>query len=36
VEQIYGVKIENEGSGLKAFKNVTSLTAFIAEHQGAS
>jgi len=33
IEQTFGVKIEDEASGLKAFKNVDSLTAFIAEHQ---
>jgi acyl carrier protein len=36
VEQIFGVKIEDEASGLRAFKNVASLAAFIAERQAAS
>jgi len=35
VEQTFGVKIEDEASGLQAFKNVDALTAFIAEHQPA-
>lgn len=35
VEQTFGVKIEDEASGLQAFKNVEALTAFIAEHQPA-
>ena len=35
IEQSFGVKIEDEAAGLKAFKNVDSLTAFIAEHQAA-
>jgi acyl carrier protein len=35
IEQTFGVKIEDEASGLKAFKSVDSLTAFIAEHQPA-
>ena len=33
IEQVFGVKIEDEAAGLQAFKNVDSLTAFIAEHQ---
>jgi acyl carrier protein len=33
IEQHFGVKIEDEAEGLKAFKNVDSLTAFIAEHR---
>jgi len=33
VEQTFGVKIEDEASGLQAFKDVDSLTAFIAEHK---
>jgi len=36
VEQVYGVKIDNEGSGMKAFKNVASLAAFIAENQATA
>ena len=35
IEQAFGVKIEDEAAGLKAFKNVDSLTAFIAEHRPA-
>ena len=35
VEQTFGVKIEDEASGLQAFKNVEALTAFIAEHKPA-
>ncbi len=35
IEQKFGVKIEDEAAGLKAFKNVDSLTAFIAEHRAA-
>ncbi len=35
VEQTFGVKIEDEASGLQAFKHVEALTAFIAEHQPA-
>ena len=35
IEQSFGVKIEDEAAGLKAFKNVDSLTAFIAEHKAA-
>lgn len=35
IEQVFGVKIEDESAGLKAFKNVDTLTAFIAEHQPA-
>lgn len=32
IEQSFGVKIEDEASGLKAFKSVQALTDFIAEH----
>ncbi len=32
IEQVFGVKIEDEAAGLKAFKSVQSLTDFIAEH----
>ena len=32
IEQSFGVKIEDEVSGLKAFKSVQALTDFIAEH----
>ncbi len=35
IEQSFGVKIEDEAAGLKAFKNVDSLTAFIKEHKAA-
>lgn len=35
IEQVFGVKIEDEAAGLKAFKNVDSLTAFILEHKPA-
>ena len=35
IEQVFGVKIEDEAAGLKAFKHVDALTAFIAEHQPA-
>ena len=35
IEQHFGVKIEDEAAGLQAFKNVESLTAYIAEHRAA-
>ncbi len=35
VEQTFGVKIEDEAAGMKAFRNVESLAAFIQEHQRA-
>lgn len=35
IEQRFGVKIEDEAAGLQAFKNVDSLTTFIAEHRAA-
>ncbi len=35
IELIFGVKIEDEASGLQAFRNVDALTAFIAEKQPA-
>jgi acyl carrier protein len=35
IEQTFNVKIEDEASGMKAFRNVDSLTAFIAEKQPA-
>lgn len=35
IEQTFGVKIEDEASGLKAFRSVEALAAFIAEHQPA-
>lgn len=35
IEQVFGVKIEDEASGLQAFKSVDALTAFIREHQKA-
>ncbi len=33
IEQTFGVKIEDEAAGLKAFRSVEALTAFIAEHR---
>lgn len=33
IEQTFGVKIEDEASGMKAFRNVASLAEYIAEHQ---
>jgi acyl carrier protein len=35
LEQAFGVKIEDEAAGLKAFKSVQALTDFIAEHAKA-
>ena len=35
LEQVFGVKIEDEASGLKAFRSVESLAAYIAEHAKA-
>jgi acyl carrier protein len=35
VEQTFGVKIEDEAAGMKAFRNVDSLAAFIHEHKRA-
>jgi acyl carrier protein len=35
IEQVFGVKIEDEASGLKAFKSAQALTDFIAEHTKA-
>jgi len=35
VEQTFGVKIEDEAAGMKAFRNVEALAAFIQEHQQA-
>ncbi len=35
IEQTFGVKIEDEAAGLKAFRSVEALTAFIAEHRKA-
>lgn len=35
VEQAFGVKIDDEASGLKAFRNVDSLAAFIQERKSA-
>ncbi len=35
VEQAFGVKIEDEEAGMKAFRNVESLAAFIQEHKRA-
>ncbi|HNX94990.1 MAG TPA: phosphopantetheine-binding protein [Holophaga sp.] len=36
VEQAFGVKIEDEAAGLKAFRSVDALTDFIAESQAGS
>jgi len=33
IEQVFGVKIEDEAAGMQAFKSVDALTAYIAEHQ---
>lgn len=35
IEQVFGVKIEDEAAGLQAFKCVDALTDFIREHQNA-
>ena len=35
IEQVFGVKIEDEASGTKAFRSVEALTAFISEHRKA-
>jgi acyl carrier protein len=35
IEQVFGIKIEDEAAGLKAFKSVQALTDFIAEHAKA-
>ncbi len=35
IEQTFGVKIEDEAAGLKAFRSVEALTAFIAGHRKA-
>ncbi len=35
IEQTFGVKIEDEAAGMKAFKSVQALTDFIAEHAKA-
>jgi acyl carrier protein len=35
LEQTFGVKIEDEAAGLKAFKSVQALTDFVAEHAKA-
>ena len=32
IEQVFGVKIEDEAAGLKAFKSAQALADFIAEH----
>lgn len=32
LEQVFGVKIEDEAAGLKAFKSIQALTDFVAEH----
>jgi len=35
IEQVFGVKIEDEAAGLRAFRSVDALTAFIAERRAA-
>lgn len=35
IEQVFGVKIEDEAAGMQAFKSVEALTAYIAEHRAA-
>ena len=35
IEQTFGVKIEDEAAGLKAFRSVQALSDFIAEHAKA-
>lgn len=35
IEQTFGVKIEDEAAGMKAFKSIQALTDFIAEHSKA-
>jgi acyl carrier protein len=35
IEQVFGVKIEDEAAGLRAFKSVQALADFIAEHAKA-
>ena len=35
IEHTFGVKIEDEAAGMKAFKSVQALTDFIAEHAKA-
>lgn len=35
IEQVFGVKIEDEAAGMKAFKSAQALTDFIAEHRKA-
>lgn len=35
IEQTFSVKIEDEASGMKAFRNVESLVSFIAEKKPA-
>ncbi len=35
IEQVFGVKIEDEAAGMQAFKSVQALTDFIAEHARA-
>lgn len=35
IEQSFGVKIEDEAAGLKAFRSVDALAAFIAERRPA-
>lgn len=33
IEQTFGVKIEDEAAGMKAFRSVEALAAYIAEHK---
>ena len=35
IEQVFGVKIEDEAAGMRAFKSVQALTDFIPEHAKA-
>jgi acyl carrier protein len=35
IEQTFGVKIEDEAAGMKAFRSVEALATFIAEQQPA-
>lgn len=35
LEQTFGVKIEDEAAGMKAFRSVAALAAYVAEHRKA-
>ncbi len=35
LEQTFGVKIEDEAAGMKAFRSVQALTDFVADHAKA-